>query len=53
VAAPPTTLAEARALAAEHFAFCPDNLWQGGDTVLEAYAERQLLDQPTWSFWWD
>lgn len=53
VAAPPTTLAEAQALAAEHFAFCPDNLWQGSDTVLEAYAERQLLNQPAWSFWWD
>ncbi|MES5824295.1 DUF4253 domain-containing protein [Streptomyces sp. RG80] len=53
VAAPPTTLPEAEALAAEHFAFCPDNIWQGADATLKAYAERQLLGQPAWSFWWD
>ncbi|MFF4797880.1 DUF4253 domain-containing protein [Streptomyces sp. NPDC001351] len=53
VAAPPTTLAEAEAVAAEHFAFCPDNLLQGADTTLAAYAEHQLLDQPAWHFWWD
>ena len=40
VATPPTTLAEARALAAEHFAFCPDNIRQGGDPTLPAYAEH-------------
>jgi hypothetical protein len=28
VAAPPTTLDEALHIAAEHFAFCPDNIWQ-------------------------
>ncbi|MCD9876035.1 DUF4253 domain-containing protein [Streptomyces guryensis] len=53
VAAPPTTLAEAEAVAAEHFAFCPDNLLQGADTTLAAYAEHQLLNQPAWHFWWD
>ncbi|MGW1751655.1 DUF4253 domain-containing protein [Streptomyces sp. NPDC002092] len=53
VAAPPATLAEAEAVAAEHFAFCPDNLLQGADTTLAAYAEHQLLDQPVWHFWWD
>ena len=53
VAAPPTTLAEAEALAAEHFAFCPDNIWQGSDTTLTAYAAHQLLNQPAWHFWWD
>ncbi|MER5212360.1 DUF4253 domain-containing protein [Streptomyces sp. NPDC002838] len=53
VAVPPRTLAEAEALAAEHFAFCPDNIWQGSDTTLRAYAERQLLNQPAWHFWWD
>jgi len=52
VAAPPTTLDEALAVAAEHFAFCPDNIWQGAGT-LQAYAERQLLNQPAWHFWWD
>ncbi|WP_210592653.1 DUF4253 domain-containing protein [Streptomyces sp. GESEQ-35] len=53
VAAPPSTPAEAEALAAEHFAFCPDNIWQGSDTTLRAYAERRLLNQPAWHFWWD
>ncbi len=53
VAFPPTTLAEAEAVAAEHAAFCPDNLRQDGDTTLRGYAERRLLDQPTWHFWWD
>ncbi|MGW3035492.1 DUF4253 domain-containing protein [Streptomyces sp. NPDC001178] len=53
VAAPPTTLAEAEAVAAEHFAFCPDNFLQGADTTLAAYAEHQLLNQPAWHFWWD
>lgn len=53
VATPPTTLAEAQALAAEHFAFCPDNIWQGSDPTLAAYAEHQLLNQPVWHFWWD
>ena len=53
VAAPPTTLVEAEALAAEHFAFCPDNIWQGSDATLTAYAEHQLLNQQAWHFWWD
>ena len=53
VAAPPTTPADAQALAAEHFAFCPDTIWQGSDTTLAEYAEHQLLNQPAWHFWWD
>lgn len=53
VATPPTTLAEAEALAAEHFAFCPDNIWQGSDTTLTAYAENQLVNRQVWHFWWD
>lgn len=53
VASPPTTLAEAEAVAAEHFAFCPDNVWQGKDTTIRAYAENQLLNQQVWHFWWD
>ncbi|WP_093905447.1 DUF4253 domain-containing protein [Streptomyces sp. cf386] len=53
VASPPTTLAEAEAVAAEHFAFCPDNIWQDSDTTIRAYAENQLLNQPVWHFWWD
>ncbi|MFI5689865.1 DUF4253 domain-containing protein [Streptomyces sp. NPDC051636] len=51
VAAPPATLAEAEEVAAEHFAFCPDNITQGpGD--LRVYAE-DLIGEHTWSFWWD
>ncbi|MFI9616118.1 DUF4253 domain-containing protein [Streptomyces sp. NPDC052023] len=52
VAAPPTTPDEARAVAAEHYAFCPDNLDQGATPSLDAYA-GQLIDQEIWSFWWD
>jgi hypothetical protein len=58
VAAPPTALAEAEALAAEHFAFSPDTLAQGtfprsGTPPLAAYAERHLLGRRAWHFWWD
>ncbi|GGW77704.1 hypothetical protein GCM10010503_64390 [Streptomyces lucensis JCM 4490] len=50
VAAPPTTLAGAEAVAAEHFAFCPDNFARGGD--LRAYA-KELIGEHSWYFWWD
>ncbi|GAA2144539.1 DUF4253 domain-containing protein [Actinomadura napierensis] len=51
VAAPPRTIEHARAVAAEHEAFCPDNIWQGvGD--MDEYAAG-LVDRPRWSFWWD
>ncbi|WP_329546232.1 DUF4253 domain-containing protein [Streptomyces sp. NBC_01356] len=53
VAAPPTTMAEAEAIAAEHFAFCPDNITQGNHEALRAYAAHEILDQQVWSFWWD
>ncbi|WP_447007213.1 DUF4253 domain-containing protein [Saccharothrix isguenensis] len=53
VAAPPATREEALAVAAEHFAFCPDNIWQGRQPgTLAAYAER-LVGDGSWSFWWD
>ncbi|MEU4448373.1 DUF4253 domain-containing protein [Actinosynnema sp. NPDC050801] len=53
VAGPPTTREAALAVAAEHFAFCPDNIWQGQDPcTLAAYAER-LVDDHSWTFWWD
>ncbi|MFF7679271.1 DUF4253 domain-containing protein [Actinacidiphila glaucinigra] len=51
VAAPPATVDEAEAVAAEHFAFCPDNVTQGSGS-LRAYAES-LVDAHAWSFWWD
>jgi len=53
VAAPPTTTAEAEAIAAEHFAFCPDNITQGHHETLRAYAAHDVLGQKVWSFWWD
>ncbi len=54
VAAPPTTLDEALLIAAEHFAFCPDNVWQGEVDVqsIQDYAEK-LVGQQNWTFWWD
>ncbi|MFD0353839.1 DUF4253 domain-containing protein [Streptomyces sp. NPDC127110] len=52
VAAPPRTLAEALPVAAEHFAFCPDNVWQGSGTVRD-YAAEALVGEAHWSFWWD
>ncbi|MGM1057920.1 DUF4253 domain-containing protein [Saccharothrix sp. Mg75] len=53
VAAPPTTREEALAVAAEHFALCPDNVRQGGaPNTLAAYADR-LVGDHSWVFWWD
>ncbi|MEU2283780.1 DUF4253 domain-containing protein [Streptomyces sp. NPDC013178] len=51
VAAPPTTTEEAEAVAAEHFAFCPDNITQGPGS-LRQYA-KELIGERTWYFWWD
>ncbi len=48
---PPQTEDEAAALAAEHFAVCPDLVWQGTETVGD-YASL-LRGQVTWAFWWD
>jgi hypothetical protein len=53
IAAPPTAADDALLVAAEHFAFCPDNIWQGAHPhTLAAYAER-LIDAHYWEFWWD
>ncbi len=53
IATPPTTREEALAVAAEHFAFCPDNVWQGSEPqTLSAYADR-LVGDHSWAFWWD
>ncbi|MFC8453562.1 DUF4253 domain-containing protein [Kitasatospora sp. NPDC057223] len=53
VAAPPISAEEALLVAAEHFAFCPDNIWQGSHPfTLAAYAER-LVHGRYWDFWWD
>jgi len=42
----------AQAVAAEHYAFCPDNVDQGCGS-LEEYAAKEVLGSPQWSFWWD
>ncbi|MFF6830084.1 DUF4253 domain-containing protein [Streptomyces longwoodensis] len=52
LAAPPATLTEAEQVAAEHFAFCPDNVWQSGPGTLDAYA-KGLVGEHAWTFWWD
>ncbi|BCL13876.1 DUF4253 domain-containing protein [Micromonospora sagamiensis] len=51
VAAPPTTTEHALRVAAEHFAFCPDNIWQGSGTLAE-YAD-EIIGANIWVFWWD
>ncbi len=48
---PPRDDKTALALAAEHCAFCPDNIWQGSETIA-AYA-RDLAGSRTWQFWFD
>ncbi|GAA1571067.1 DUF4253 domain-containing protein [Actinomadura kijaniata] len=51
VAAPPVTIRHALQVAAEHWAFCPDILFQGPGT-LAGYAE-EIRGKHWWSFWWD
>jgi hypothetical protein len=53
IAAPPQSQEEAEAVAAEHFAFCPDNITQGNHESLREYARKAVLGKPTWHFWWD
>ncbi|MEU5883898.1 DUF4253 domain-containing protein [Spirillospora sp. NPDC047279] len=51
VASPPISVRHALHVAAEHWAFCPDILFQGpGD--LRGYAE-EIRGRDHWSFWWD
>lgn len=53
VAAPPVDRVQALHTAAEHFAFCPDNIVQGAHgTTLSSYADS-LVDAEFWVFWWD
>ena len=51
VGRPPRDLATAIAIAAEHYAFCPDNIDQGVGSIRE-YAES-LVNESVWPFWWD
>lgn len=53
MAAPPHTLKEAEAVAAGHYAFCPDNIVQGHHETFRAYAAKAVLDPHVWHFWWD
>jgi hypothetical protein len=46
---PPRDLEHARHVAAEHLAFCPD---LADMLPFDEYAQ-QLIDSPTWGFWWD
>jgi hypothetical protein len=48
---PPTSHAQAIAVAAEHFAACSDSIYQGAGTLDEYAAE--LIDAEGWTFWWD
>jgi len=52
---PPVEPREAGLLAAEHFAVCPDLVYQpsqAGTATIGDYA-GQLEGAPAWSFWWD
>ena len=51
VGRPPRDLAAATAIAAEHYAFCSDNIDQGVGSIGE-YAES-LVNESVWPFWWD
>jgi hypothetical protein len=51
VAAPPVTTRHALHVAAEHWAFCPDILFQGPATLVDYAA--QIRGKNSWSFWWD
>ncbi|KRV50568.1 hypothetical protein AQ490_16005 [Wenjunlia vitaminophila] len=51
VAGPPRTLDQAVAVAAEHLAFCPDNVRRCGGT-LARYAREHLRGRDHWSFRW-
>jgi Domain of unknown function (DUF4253) len=48
---PPRTERDALALAAEHFAACPDSVLQGSQTIVN-YASL-LRGREAWRFWWD
>ena len=49
ISRPPRNLAHARHVAAEHHAFCHD---LADMLPFDEYAQ-QLIDSPSWGFWWD
>ncbi|MGW0909465.1 DUF4253 domain-containing protein [Streptomyces sp. NPDC002853] len=52
ISTPPARIEDALAVAAEHFAFSPDNIWQGSHPDLASYADH-LIGLNYWEFWWD
>jgi hypothetical protein len=48
---PPRSLESAARVAAEHAAFCSDNVGQGAGSVMAL--AQELVKAPIWSFWWD
>jgi hypothetical protein len=48
---PPRSVEASTAVAAEHFAACPDNINQGAGSIAN-YA-RAINKQRAWTFWWD
>jgi hypothetical protein len=53
VAAAPDTAGRAEAVAAEHFAFCPDRILQEFTGTLGQYADSEIRGKSDWWFWWD
>ena len=47
----PVRESSAEAVAAEHLAMCPDNVFQGVGGIRE-YAQT-LVGASSWEFWWD
>jgi hypothetical protein len=52
VAAPPVTLEQALPVAAEHLAFCSDQIVQEGPDDVAAWAQ-EIVEVRAWRFWWD
>ncbi|MFI7075486.1 DUF4253 domain-containing protein [Micromonospora sediminicola] len=52
IAAPPVTPDLALQVTAEHFAFCPDNIWQSHTDTFRTYADA-IMGLNCWTFWWD
>jgi len=53
VAAPPVSPGHAEQVAAEHLAFCPDNIVAGMSRAIRDYAADHVLGKADWWFWWD
>ncbi|MFF4219204.1 DUF4253 domain-containing protein [Streptomyces nondiastaticus] len=53
VATSPVGEHEAPLVAAEHFAFCPDDIRQGGRPHTLAACAKRITGTRRWDFWWD